>query len=291
MNSQFKFDPKLMMTRGGGMMLPKVYQKIYDTALACGGGHIVEIGTGSGASALALAFGLRDSGHGATSQVHTVDQMGYGDSHSPDANQQKFLSKGYKLIAPIDKRKEIPEIKRAFEELGFGELITFYPESPATAQKRFPSGMRISGLLLDADGCLDRDFTLFYNQLRPGGFIIIDDCDGKSFAKVQRRFWHWGIHLDQKHKLTFELMEVFTRQGLLTDISFCGGTCFAKKPLSATSDVDFKAIDVLPAYRKLIMGCGVYDKPLLKFLKTCWRRFWRYFIRILILDWRSRKKE
>ena len=87
---------------------------------------------------------------------------------------------------------------RHLEEFGVGDRVTLFPhyltlENGRQVVDMVRTGL-ISGLMCDADGRLDRDFTLFLPLVHADGVIVIDDYHPS-------RSW--------KHALTWRLLNRF----------------------------------------------------------------------------------
>ena len=141
-----------------GMLAPLSYQRIYEAALRSTGDLIVEVGTYKGAATVSLALGLRDAGK--AGRVISFDRGRSRYDGIGDDAYLRMVKQNLRLFGVED-----------FVELILGEI----PENASAVSE----DARISLLMLDADGCIDRDIALFFNRVVPGGGIIIDDCDDR----------------------------------------------------------------------------------------------------------------
>jgi predicted O-methyltransferase YrrM len=210
----------------GWLPLP-VYRRLYDTAAAAGGGDFVEIGTAQGASTIAMALGAKSAGK--PFQIHTADE---------------FILGTRPAAASVEEKRDI--VRRGFDAFGVAEHIELVIGSSAELIKvGDPRDIRL--LLIDADGSIDRDLALLHGRLAADCRIVIDDIDDRNYLK--RKASHF--YLDQKHRLTFMLVDRFVDVGLLLPLGATGQTgWFAKGPASlAPHEMERLA---LPAYRSLI---------------------------------------
>lgn len=111
-------------------------------------------------------------------------------------------------------------------------------------------------MILDADGRIDRDFGLFFDKLMPGAIVIIDDVSpGVRIKPLVKKFDVHQVKIDQKHRISSLLLDVFCRYGLVEGELV--GTTFGKK-LSGGKFSDTSA-DVLEAYHHLVFAEASYS--------------------------------
>ena len=225
------FDFDMLITGANGMLPASVYAEISKTAAEVNA-DILEVGTAHGASAIAAAIGLKSK-----YSVKTIDKL-QGGSRA--------------VYGTIQENESI--IRANIQKFGVAERVElFIGSSEDVADKiRFKQG--IGMLILDADGAIDRDFRLYYNQLLPGAPIIIDDYR-PNFISIMRSFGG-DCHIGQKHRLTALLVDYFESKGLLTRNKVLNDTYFGSKPLDVTSDVSFDVEDILRLYRSLTFVKG-----------------------------------
>lgn len=210
----------------GWLPLP-VYRRLYDTAAAAGGGDFVEIGTAQGAATIAMALGAKAAGK--PFRIHTADE---------------FMRGSRPVGASVEKKRDI--VRHGFQLFGVSEHIELVIGSSAKLiEVGDPRDIRL--LLIDADGSIDRDLALLHGRLAADCQIVIDDIDDRNY--LQRKGRHF--YLDQKHRLTFMLVDRFVEAGLLRPLGATGQTgWFAKGPVSLPPhEIERLA---LPAYRSLI---------------------------------------
>jgi hypothetical protein len=114
---------------------------------------------------------------------------------------------------------------------------------------QIPSEPPISLLMLDADGRIDRDFSLFYNYVTPGGTIIIDNYAdlallGRPKGRVAR--------VDLKKTLAFNLVNYFCTKGLRRRKKIMGARFFAEKPAALRTPAELDLEEILRIYRQLV---------------------------------------
>src|SRR5688500_5941281 len=209
-----------------GMLPLPVYRRIHETAAACGGGTIVEIGIAQGAATIAMALGAKRAGR--PFRIVTADPFAIGTRTN---------------VGSVEDNLEL--VRRGFVAFGVADAIEIVvgtvDDLVARADPR-----DISLLMIDADGRIDRELALLHDRLAPACPIIIDDVDGAIYLhRIGRR-----ISVDQKHRITQLLIERFTAEGLLVPQGTSGQTgWFSKGPANRTAD-DILLL-ALPAYREL----------------------------------------
>lgn len=132
-------------------------------------------------------------------------------------------------------------IQQNLKKFGVEEKILLYPH-----ELTFKNGQEvlslintsnISALILDADGRLDRDFSIFWPILRPGGLIILDDYRSKATYKpMNARHPQGGIKPVQVYRLLNKIAE----WGLFKFTYKMGDVVFGYKP----PDADFNRFDL-----------------------------------------------
>lgn len=211
--------------RCDGMMSAEVYEQVYDAALAAPGEVFVEVGTAHGAATVCLALALRNSGR--AGRVYSFDRFGRG-GRAPYANGRNL------------------EIARAsLAAFGVADMVEIIPGDIGKVD--VPASIDGAGLLmLDCDGRIDRDFAAFYDRLRPGATIIIDDCADRVRAASRKG----RLRIDQKHRLTFLLTSSAVKHGLIRETGMANETWIGVK--GDRRFVDWPQASVLNAYRRLV---------------------------------------
>jgi hypothetical protein len=136
-------------------------------------------------------------------------------------------------------------VRKHFEKFGVEQHITIIPGTvfDLTANQTISA---VDLLLLDADGCIDRDLSALCHKLSSDCTIIIDDIDEMV------AFSHMNNHkvIDQKHRLTKLLIDIFLECGILRQELRINNTGFYKRGTDANSTQI--SLAALPAYRELI---------------------------------------
>jgi hypothetical protein len=199
-----------------GMLAPAIYQRLYELARDRPEGDIVEVGTSRGAATVALALGLKASG-----------------------KPGRVLTCG----RPTQNRHGGP-VSDNFRRFGVDDVIDYHQceaqDLPAIAAHTGPIGL----LLLDADGCIDRDLLAFFDRIVVGAPVIIDDCEDKVRLNITP-----GVYrVDSKMRLSRLLLDAFRRSRALSEGDFMKCTYFGVKG----SQPPPSQADVIQAYRGLV---------------------------------------
>ena len=215
--------------KANGWMAVPVYRRLYETAASRGGGNFVEIGTAQGAATIALALGAKSAGR--PFRIYTVDQ---------------FVRGFYPKAASVEAKHAIA--RRTFEAFGVADSI--HSIAGTTADLLDAPGLsQIDLLLIDADGRIDRDLALLHPRLAPDCPIIVDDVDDAIYAYRRRR----TLVIDQKHRLTHELLRRFVEAGLLEPVASVGLTGWYRPGPEPFSAAAIESL-ALPAYRELVFA-------------------------------------
>lgn len=213
--------------RARGWMPPAVYRRLYESAAACGGGTIVEIGTYCGAATVAMALGARSAGK--PFQIVTADLLRPGVGlEGADADEKKAA------------------LNTTLAEFGVSSDVRFVHGSiealVAAADPR-----DINMLLLDGGGRIEADFACLWERLAPGAAIIIDDVDGRVTVERSLR----AARINQKHRLSRHLAEIYVAADMLAEEGMIGSTGWYRKG-PASPPADAIRLMALPAYHALI---------------------------------------
>jgi predicted O-methyltransferase YrrM len=221
------------------MLAPRVYRH-YDTiARYCSDGTIIELGAGQGASTIALARGIRDAGR--AGKVCVVDQFCQdGDKGPHPAGTRKFGSRA----VGINIESFWDNIRRYEVE----DFVEVYVGKTDEVENDFGSFPCCDVLVIDVDGYVNRDLSVFYNYVVNNGIIIIDDCVNivnRRGHNALRKYRHLKrdelleavgrlpayqrARLLGKHVLTYRLVELFRQRGLLVPFDSKGATVFFRK--------------------------------------------------------------
>lgn len=208
-----------------GMLPQAVYQKIFEIGRR--GGVIVEVGTALGAATVALALGLKASG--VPGKIYSFDPMLGGPRRQ--------------LSNVADRVAHVRHSLKLFEVDHLVELVTAsLPDGIAV----IPTDSRISVLMLDADGCIDRELELLYDRLAPNADLIIDDVRDT----VRIRPSGWGTYkIDAKQRLSFLLVRALRDSGAISQRAQIKDTYFGHKVAGRTM---ISQASILEAYRGVI---------------------------------------
>ena len=210
-----------------GWMPVFVYRRLYETAAAAGDGTIVEIGTFRGAATIAMALGARSGGR--TFNIVTADILHPGVGLEGATPQEKVAA-----------------LQRTLDEFGVANSVRFVhgrvEEVVAEADPR-----NITLLLLDGGGRIESDFAALWERLAPDAPIVVDDIDGHVTVERTLRV----ARINQKHRLSKRLTEIYEAAGLLIPEGRTGSTGWYRKGKAALSAGEIRLM-ALPAYHQLI---------------------------------------
>lgn len=201
--------------QAGGMLSPAVYERIYKEIQLEPDLDVVEIGGAAGAGSIALYQGMRDSGKHA--RLVVVERC-EGGSRSDFGGREENLR----------------QLQENFRSFGVTENVKIFPHELTIENGeevlRLCTTRELAAFIHDADGHIDRDFSLFWPRLRSRGLIIIDDYDPlPHFVDVSARYPEGGI----KGVLTYRLINQFIDWGLFESTAKVGITLFGRKPAAA----------------------------------------------------------
>jgi len=142
-----------------GYLYPSVYRALYDSALTAPEGHAIDIGPAQGGSTIAISTAYKHKKSLCT--VYSIEKGKISPALSDNDN--------------IDLNRQVLEdnLKRFNVEKQTCVIMEYSHEAFINA----PIPEPIALLSIDADGGLDRDFNIFYNNLAPGAQIILDDVE------------------------------------------------------------------------------------------------------------------
>lgn len=232
------FDAATVKNRCNGMLPRHVYQKIYDTALRNSGGSFIEVGAAHAAATVCLASALRDSMR--DGKVYSFEKImgGSRERFGDFATNQRIIEDNLSHFGVRDR-----------VEMTFGDV--------RECAGKVPPGDGYGLMMLDADGRIDRDFGLFFNMLRPGADVIIDDV--ADYVRAKRKSGVAPIQIfriDQKHRISALLVDLFERKQFIR-----GGktnqTWFGTK-VGGRFDATILP-DVLDCYHNLVFADARYN--------------------------------
>jgi predicted O-methyltransferase YrrM len=212
-----------------GMMKNEVYQAIYETALGAPAGDMVEIGTAHGAATICLALGRRDSGK--EGRVYTFDRFA-ASGRTP-----------YKIGAD-----NLPLTLANLAKFKVTDLVEVVSGDISKTASHY-RGENIALLMLDADGCIDRDLATFGDRVQDCAPVIVDDYADRCRV---RRLDNGVTRVDAKHRITYHLVNMFERESVLKKRKVVYQTWFGEKDLCKVGNV--RPHRIVSAYRELVHG-------------------------------------
>ena len=138
-----------------GAMSPANYRDLYREASALGKGTIVEIGPAQGAGTIVLGLAAKKNPN--IERIISIDAF----------------EKSQHLISLDNVEDNIRELRKNLSSFHCGERVTIMTAGHEDWEMIKHS--RITMLVIDADGGLDRDFSNYYNLLVPGATVFVDD--------------------------------------------------------------------------------------------------------------------
>ncbi len=225
-NNRSQNDFLALKMRTNGLLDPKIYSRIHELSSEVSG-DIVEVGTAQGAATIAAALGAPDG-----VKIYTVDKIAAADwSNSADV------------------KKQIDAVINNFEFFGVKDKIVFIAGRSEDLKYHLDSLREIGMLILDADGAIDRDFSLYFNELSDNAAIVIDDYRPNYIHAV--RTTGKGIYVDQKFRLTALFIEYFEEKGLIARENLIKYTYFGRKVKNTKFNFEDHTQNILSIYRKL----------------------------------------
>jgi len=229
------FDARAIRNFCNGMLPVRTYERIYRNALAAPPGDIVEVGTAHGAATVCLALALKDSGR--PGKVHTFE---------------KIIGGSREAFGGIDENTRI--IRRNLDRFGVADRVELIIGDVRDEAPEMTGRLNIGALFLDADGRLERDFGLFFDRLTVGGLVIIDDVrPAARLSFVGLKGTSGRFKVEQKHRISRLLLDVFQRHGLVGEGAFIGpDTWMGHKANGGYASVPVD--EIIDAYRELVFA-------------------------------------
>ena len=221
--------PEEVRRATGGMLPIAVYERLHEAVRSLGGGVIAEVGTARGAATVAMALGGKASGD--AFHFYTADPFDRGSRlavGSVEDNRARVLD--------------------AFSRFGVDADVTLVVGDSADLAQAI-GDQEIDLLLIDADGCIDRDLGLLFDRLSPQCLIVIDDVDDRIYAHRRSKGWL----IDQKHRLSHLLVDRFCNMQMLIPIEVVGQTGFYSKGPARVGSSEI-AEAAMSAYRELVLA-------------------------------------
>jgi predicted O-methyltransferase YrrM len=217
-----------------GMLNRRVYAAIYVAARSAPAGDFVDIGPAQGGTTIALTLGRRDSG--LAGKVYSIDRF---------AGSAALLDRHHQGV-------NVEALKRNVADLGDSSRSVILVGRPEEVAAQVDSD-GLAGIVIDADGAIDRDFFLFFDRLVSGAAVIIDDYENRINKRATDGYLVWdderlSQHVQQKGEAsllnycplgkdytTFRLVNFFIERGFIVVRKLVNTTLFAEKCRDAPS--------------------------------------------------------
>lgn len=220
------------------MLSARVYKAYYELARVESRHSVIELGTGQGASSIALTAGIVDSGRCA--RLLAVDQFSQQNKgpHPASISVDGAATSDINLAA----------YRKNLHDYGLDQWVDVYPGK--TTEVEIPRDEKgpFDVLVIDIDGYVDRDLALFYDWIEPNGLIVIDDYRntvsnlgkrnldkfrrmprGQVEEKIAALSHYQRGRLLGKQMLTWRLVERMKAMGLLRPVRNIDGTLVCRK--------------------------------------------------------------
>jgi len=232
-----------------GYLTPYTYSTIYKYSLNSPEGHAVDIGPAQGGTTISIAKAFMNKKNELIYKVYSIEK-----GHSSNALADR---------THVDDNKSV--LEKNLKHFCVDKMVDIIMKYSDEAFTNGTAPSPISVLSIDADGGLDRDFAIFYNNLVPNGSVILDDYENKINNRASKLLR--GTNSDiEKHKtdhradkladgtplgkelLTYQFVNYLKKQGLLKEGQITGGnTWFGHKPENAPefADVHYQDMQVI----------------------------------------------
>ena len=223
--------------RCNGMLPIEAYYRLYEEGKKCAaGGDVVEVGTAHAAATICIGLGLLES-KSFGGKVYTFEKIEGG-------SREEFGGV----------TENVSIIKDNLAHFGVSELVELVIGDVSETFESLPQSSKIAMLVLDSDGRIDRDFSLFFDRVINGGSIVIDDYQDSILISKSE---NGGLLVDQKHKLTYNLLNLFLKEGYMEkNYDTIGQTVFlSKATLDSSKSVNgLESAKIINAYRELVFS-------------------------------------
>ena len=211
-----------LKTDANGMLQPGVYKRMYNLVCKLPDLDMIEVGGASGAGSIAIALAIKESGK--KSKLIVIEKC-----------------EGGSRIKTGDHQDNLDLLRKNFQKFGVEDNIVLFPHEVTFQNGEKVTSLiktpKITALIHDADGRIDRDFYLFWPMLKPGGLIIVDDYANQGkYLQISDRHPTGGM----KCLLTYRLLNQIREWGLFKTTYKKGKTVFGYKPHNA----DFSKFDL-----------------------------------------------
>lgn len=241
-------------TQTKGYLAPEVYQEISACAARAGEGIMIDIGPAQGGSTLSIGLGIRKSGK-KESLVYSIEK-GVGSDALKDRDNPELNG----------------EVLRAnVAQYGLSDIVEVLIGGVEEVHQKVDATRSISLLFIDADGALDRDFSIFYNRLLPNSPIILDDVKDEINRHAIRNYLAWTTEEQMreyvaskgattfleltplgKEYTTFQFTKYFIERGLIVKDRMLGSTFFGRKTNDGVFDPDVDGKNLLDIRKQIL---------------------------------------
>lgn len=240
-NNLSLMDFRRMRKETHGMMPAETYLALYSLAKDEIVDNVIDVGVGRGMTTIAYALGLLCKNHGG--RVVAIDQF-FQVRVGPHP-----YSKSSHPENCVD--LNVNEFKDNLERYEVSPLVDYYVGSTSDVHADLPKELTFGLLSIDVDGHIDRELGYFYDRVKTGGYIVIDDYadivdkrgreriermrgDGESSIreKIQLMEQSRSRLLLGKHLLTKRLADYFVEIGMLERVEVYGKTAVFRKASS-----------------------------------------------------------
>lgn len=181
-----------------GLLSPAVYKLIYERFAAAPDLDTIEVGGAAGSASIAVAWAKIESGQ--RSKHIVIEKLKGGSRHRFGGFEENLA-----------------RFNRHLAQFGAADRVALFPHDLTLENGPEVIAMvgtpRIAGFISDADGRIDRDFSLFLPLVDPQGVIVIDDYH-------PTRSW--------KHVLTWRLLNQLIDWKLFSLDEVRRGTAFGR---------------------------------------------------------------
>lgn len=233
-----------------GMLPTAVYEELYHQAsLVSDEDAILELGTGHGTGAIAMAWGCMDADH--RGPVVTVDRMSGGSrARYGGFDENLAIASG------------------AFASFGASGMVCPYYGDVEDFYRSRNVPQRIGMVFIDMDGLLDRDFKALWDLMVAGCTIVVDDF--APMIRIRREWLSRAVQVDAKHRLTHNIITKMEESGLLSRDEVVRNTWFGYKSGSKLGSVFWD--DVHSSYQDLVHSTGRLHGPVHRISTAAARR-------------------
>ena len=216
-----------------GYLDTTVYQEIYNSALQASNGVVIDIGPAQGGSS--ICFAMAASENKEIKKIYSIDRFKGSNALIDYYSIENNIKQLYINLKKYNLQDYVKTIVVGVDDI-----------------KKSIENEPIAILFIDADGAIDRDFELYYNQIREEGLIIIDDYEEKINIQASTRYLKWRSDKEinaflknenisnlkmftplGKHYTTYKFTKYFIENNYVEVIKIIDNTLFAKKTLNA----------------------------------------------------------